>query len=302
MSKDKNQDQDKIIKKYKDSEGLTVEEMNFGLWLSENRRLITKIIVAFLMAVCAFFFIYSAYAYILYFMSSQQANNLLADTAGQIISRSVTTNLVVNNVQVLKSGPNYDLIVEITNPNDKFNANFNYCFLRSNTNLLCGQSFILPGATKYVLALNQDLSAGTSGLEFKITTTSWQRVDLHLIPDWNQYAAARLNFSVTNINFSAAGLNNLSGKLNLNSLEFTVTNQSPYSYYEVPVNIFLYNNATLIGVNRYTFDNFLAGESHQAKLTWNGSLDNVTRTVVVPDVNIADNSIFINYTGNTSGQ
>ena len=36
------------LNKYKDSEGLSIQKMNFGLWLAENREHISKTFIIFL--------------------------------------------------------------------------------------------------------------------------------------------------------------------------------------------------------------------------------------------------------------
>lgn len=302
MSKDKNYRTDQDLKKYHDLGGLTIKEMNFGLWLSEKKHLMKKIALFFLFAVVIFFVVYSAYGYVFYFLQTKNANNLLADNAGTIAYHAQIDALAPDAIQIFKNNDRYDLAVNIKNSNDKYNASFGYCFTKGGADIACGQSFILPGGNKYVLALNQELAAGAGGLEFKITSAGWQRVDVHQIPDWSQYAAARLNFSITNINFSNASASGLSAKVPLNTLEFTITDQSSYGYYEVPVNIFFYNNDNLVGVNNYLFKNFKAGETRRAALTWPGDLGGVKSVVIVPDLNIIDNKIFLNYSGAAAAQ
>lgn len=302
MSKEKNLSSDQSLKKYKGLNSVSVDEMNFGLWMAEKRSLLKKIGLAFLFAVALFFVIYSVYGYVIYFLQTQATNNLLADDSGTILYHAQIAPLTPDTLQVFKNNDHYDLAVNIKNPNDKYNASFSYCFTSSGADLLCGQSFVLPGGSKYVLALNQALNQGAGGLEFKITGTTWSRVDAHLIPDWTQYAAARLNFSVSNINFSNASQSGLSAKVPMNSLDFTVSNVSAYGYYEVPFNILFYNDQTLVGVNSFRFQNFKAGETRQANLTWAGNLEGVKGVVITPDLNIADSSIYLNYSGNTASQ
>lgn len=297
MVKDKNPDADKGLKNYHDLGGLTVEEMNFGLWLSEKKHLMKKIAFFFLLAVTIFFVVYSVYAYTLYFLQSREAKNLFADPAGEIVYRSVISDLEPSNLQVFQNSNRYDLAVNVRNPNDKYISSFSYCFTLAAVDIVCGRTFLLPGASKYVLVLNQELPAGASGLEFKITGANWQRVDAHRIPDWSQYAASRLNFAIANINFSHAAENSLTAKVPLNSLAFTITNQSSYGYYEVPVSILFYNGDSLVGVNNYLFKDFKSGETRRAELTWSGNLEGVKGVVIVPDLNISDDKIFLNYSG-----
>jgi hypothetical protein len=56
MAKDKYQS-DEDLKKFKDLSGISLREMKIGLWLSENRQLLTRLLTIFLILLSAFFFI-----------------------------------------------------------------------------------------------------------------------------------------------------------------------------------------------------------------------------------------------------
>ena len=310
MSKDKKLNPDQDLKRYHDGDGVSLGGMNFGLWLANNRRRLLTIVVILLIAVCAFFFIYSAYNYAVYFLAGN-ANDQSANESMALSPRQVTTDLEIAAPQIFKGDEHYDLTVKLTNPNDKFSANFNYCFnpaglsadqtastaTSTDAGAVCGSGFILPGATKYVLALGQDLGVNPDNLDFKITNISWQRFDAHQIPNWNDFSSSRLDFAVSDINFTPAASNNLSAKIGLNNLEFNVKNQTAYGYYAAPLNILFFSGAELVGVNRYLLTNFLAGESRAVAISWPGNLRGVDRTEITPDINILDDSVYLKYQG-----
>ncbi len=296
MSKDKNS-QEIDLNKYKDLSGVSLEEMNFGLWLSENRKKIMRIVVIALIAISAFFFIYSSYNYVIYFLNSSDKNDAALVRNNVVSQRKVVSDMVVASPQVFKSGEAYDLAVNVKNPNDKFSTHFNYCFVVNEKDLGCGSSFILPGEGKSVTALGQKIDTASPLVAFKLTSISWQRVDTHTIPDWSSFASGRLNFSLENINLSLAGESGLSEKVGLDSLEFTITNRTAYGYYEVPLAISFYRGSELIGVNKYVLQNFLAGESRPVRLSWIGGLGDVSRTEIRPELDLLDNNIYLKYQG-----
>lgn len=296
MAKDKNSletDKEIDLKKYDDPSGLSLEEMNFGLWLSEHRPKFIKALIIFLIILSAGLFIYSSYNYVIYLMSGNPASLAITNLVNS--PRQVAADLVIAPTQVFMTGDQADLATLITNPNAKFTATFSYCFQVAGQNVDCGQSYILPGDNKYIMALGKSLGSGAVSATLQVSNIFWQRIDGHKIPDWAAYSQSRLNLPVSAINFSPAAQSGLSNQINLNSLTFTVANQTAYSYYQVPLDILLFNGSQLIGVNRYYLENFLTGTSRNVKLVWPGDLNGVSQTQIVPDLNILDNSIYLPY-------
>lgn len=296
MSKNENLDKDIDLKQYRDQNGVSLREMNFGLWLAEHHRQLIKIVIVFLVAISAFFFIYSSYNYIIYFLSGDSNNQIVNDN---LLSspRKITSDLEIAPLRIFKSNARYDLAVKITNPNDKFMATFNYCFRQADKDIICGDGFILPSEEKYILGLGQDLVGSQNEAAFTITDIFWRRIDSRRIPMWDDFAESRLNFAVFNLNFSSTESSGLSEKIGLNTLEFTIKNQTAYSYYEAPLNITLFSGSELVGVNRYLLNNFLAGDERQIRISWPGNLRAVNRTEVKPDINIMDDGAYLKYQG-----
>jgi len=303
MSKDKNptagQGTDNDLEKYRDSSGVSLKEMNFGLWVSENRRRLKNILVAILIAACTFFLVFSAYSYIVYFLEKPAADNLFAQTLNNVAPLPLTQDLSVGPLLVFTSGAKYDLVVEVKNPNPRFSGIFEYCFSTAAADLFCARSFILPDQTKYVLSLGQTLSVAPSDLTFKIKSIAWSRVNAHDIPDWPSFLAARLNVNISNLRFAAAS-SGRSGEIDLSTVQFDVRNDSAYGYYEGPLNILIYNGSSLVGVNRYIISNFQAGETRHVNLTWSGSFNRSDTVVVTPDINVLDDSQYLKYQGESA--
>lgn len=284
------------LNKYKDSEGLSIQKMNFGLWLAENRGNISKAFTVFLVLLSAGFFIYSSYSFFRYFASAPQ--NSLFDQSVELVSpRNIVQEMEIGSPQVFVNDKKYDLAVNLKNPNSRFFGVLNYCFSQNELNINCGQNFILPSEEKYVLALGQALTEGQSQIVFKITSIQWERIDLHLIPDWTSYLANRLNIGFEGVHFSSPSESGLSEKINLNTLYFEVINNSSFGYYEVPLNILIFNGSELVAVNRYLLKDFLAGEKRQVNLSWPGDFRNVTKIDIQPDLNILEESVFSKYQG-----
>lgn len=295
MKKDKKDNID--LSKYNDLSGVSLKEMNFGLWLSKNRKLFFRLIIGILVVISAFFFIYSSYHYVVYFLTGKTTENLMELNNLLPSRRNIAENIIIAQPQIFKSGQNYDIAVKISNPNDKFTANFNYCFNQGTENVICNTSFILPGEEKYILSLNKELPAPSVPVEFVIENLFWQRVDAHNIPDWEKFKTERFNFSIENLHFASASESGLSERLSLNALEFNINNNSAFSFYEAPLNILLYNGSELVGVNRYLVTDFLADQQETVRIAWSDNLPIVSRVEVAPEINILDDSVYLKYQG-----
>ena len=293
--KDENNLDEKKLRDF-DAGGLSLWKMNFGLWLVENRPKIGKFVVIFLVFLSAFFFIFSAYQYIRYYLAGDPNEGLSAENLVQS-PRQVTEELRIEPLQVFSSAQKTDLAVAITNPNAKFLATFRYCFRQVESEIACGSDFILPGGKKHVLALGLPLR-DVANLTFALEEVSWRRISARQIADWEGYASERLRFSVSDLQFVPAHRSELSGKVELNSLALKVANNSPYGYYQVPVNLLFYSQSRLLGVNRYVLNNFLSGQQRSVNLSWSAPLSAVDRIETEFSVNVMDEAVYLPYRGN----
>lgn len=297
MPKDKNYEQGIDLKKYQSENNVSLSEMNIGLWLSEKRDFLTRLLIIFLILVSAGFFIYSAYQYFIYFKNGSDKAPLVDNNV--VSPRNLITDLKIDPPQFFKNGNQYDLTVKITNPNDKFSANFDACFNLSGNEFTCAKAFILPSETKYVFALAKEVKDDVKTLSFNAKNIAWQRIDAHTIPSWTDFSAARLNFAFADINFYSIADGNYNVQNSGNILEFNAKNLSSYSYYDLPLNIALFDGAQLVSVNVYHLQNFLSGETRNIKINWPGNYRNI-RAEIVPDLNILDDAVYLKYQGSTT--
>ncbi len=301
----KNKDRDKSdidLKKYEDLDGLSLQKINFGLWLSLNRRKIMRLVVIFLIIVAAASLLYSSYNYIFYFLYGRQADNELVQSLAESqvdnqAYREANTPqaLIASDVSVFAVRGKYDFLVSLENPNLRHFSAFQYCLENAaGEQIVCGNSFILPNSQKYLLLIGQEFDKAPGNLRFVATGLSWQRLNAHDVPDWASYASTRLNFQLEGVKYSAPE----SGHKNpFHSLQFSIKNNSPYNFSSVPVNIILWNGDRIVGANYYHLDNLLSAEKRNVVLSWPSAGEKVTRVEVVPDLNILDNNIYLPYRG-----
>ncbi|PKM88742.1 hypothetical protein CVU83_01125, partial [Candidatus Falkowbacteria bacterium HGW-Falkowbacteria-2] len=268
------------LNKYDDREGLTISRMHFGLWLSENRRKITRGVVIFLIVASAAMFIYSSYNYVFYYLHGRDADNqLVVDLSASLIDSQAYRE--ANAPKPLDIGPvttfaidgKYDFLVSLKNVNEKHYSNFQYCLVAGEEELACGGSFILPDSEKNLLIPSVRSEVRPSNVRLVIADLFWQRLNTHLIPNWSDYQSQRLNVAVSDLKY-----NNLTP--GFHNLSFKVKNNSPYSYLTLPLSIVLYNGQAPSGINIYNIDKFYSGEEREVNLSWRAAGERVTRADV----------------------
>jgi hypothetical protein len=247
-----------------------------------------------LIIISSFFFIYSSYNYAVYFITGKtdiQTETFVSSP------RNLIKEMVLGEIKAFRAVESSDLAIKINNPNDNFQAEFEYCFEVDGQETACGSSFIFPQEDKYLLALNQAGVSSANQILLKVKDIFWSRINKRVIPDWPEFYTNHLDFLVENIEFSGATQSGLSEKVNLNSLQFNISNNTAFSYYEVPLNILLFSNNNLVGVHRYLLDNFISGEKRLIRLSWPADLESVSRVEISPDLNITSDEVFRKYQG-----
>jgi len=250
------------LNKYEDLEGMTLNKMKFGLWLSLNRKRIWRFIIIALIAISALMFVYSIYNYAYYFLYGRQADkNLLNEITSYQVDlntyRDVNSpkDLVIGSISTFSVQGEYDFLIPLTNSNLKHTGTFNYCLQASDdTNIFCGSGFILPGTNKNIIIVGQELKAKPQNTKLVISDLFWRRLNAHTIPDWQAYQNEHLNLQISNLKYSAP----VNGsKSPFHTLSFMATNFSSYHFARLPLDILLYNGNSLSGINIYNLDIFL---------------------------------------------
>ena len=295
MSNDKSPKKTIDLNKYEDPTDLSPKNLELGLWIASNRKLIYKIIVIILATTAAIFLLYAGYGYIHYFIFGQEQDKVLQqDNSGLDLAnyrlQNKPTDLLISQPRVIANNTGSDFIVHLKNSNTNQSANFDYCFTASG-NQACGTGFILPSEEKDILLINSNVKAATGIADFKLNNIVWQKLKAGEIPDWNTFRTKRFNFSVTEPKFS-------SYDGNINYLEFSITNNSSYSYFEVPLNIVISSGNEVMAVNRFIIEGLNSQETKAVRLSWPEAANLSGVIKVTPELNLLNTSIYKPYSSN----
>lgn len=171
----------------------------------------------------------------------------------------------------------YDFVAKVFNPNTSYGASDVEYELNGGHDSF----YILPGQTRYVVLIGlKDNSSGQNlKADMKIKSADWQNVNTNDIP----------HFSVQSQNFLDK------------ALEATIFNDSHYDFDNVDVSVVLFDaGGNIIGVNKTVIRTFDSKTNRYFKVGWPaGSLVGQPDKInIEPLTNIINNSNFIQNYGN----
>lgn len=289
------------IPAYRDESGLSTRRLDWGLRFIRHRKTVVVFLIWFLIGAGVGTLGYSLYSFAHYLIvgraQDQKVYEDLTATPLPIPGRTLDAPLSYPQARILlNAGTRGDIIVPVTNPNTRSAARFDYFFRVNGGEIGRRSDYILPGETKYLLALGQPLAAGTSEAELVIENYGLKRVDAHAIPDWAAYRAERINFAISDARFVPGASSGLSEKVSVGEAGFTIVNRSPYGYRRLRLILLLKNNGDVVGANEYIIENFRSGETRSPRISWTGNIPVVSQVEVIPDLDILDANSYLKYT------
>lgn len=293
------------IGRYKDPAGLTLQKMSIGLWLVANRKNFRALLIIFLsliIAFCAILFVYSFGRQIFFGMKADR--NIFLGMSGynrelfENLKKNPLKDLVFSPPEAIKTGDNrYDFYVKASNPNERHWAHFSYVFSVNGEKTRSSESFILPGESKYLILLGEDLRTAGRAPSFAITDILWQEIDFQRYPNWKNYVKDRLNVAIDGINYIPSQSGGLSEKISINTLDFNAANNTAFNYWDFSFMALLFDGDRVVGVNRYTVDRFYSGQKRSIGITWPEEIGRVSDVLVVPEIDITRDDIYIRFDG-----
>ncbi|KKW37128.1 MAG: hypothetical protein UY81_C0003G0008 [Candidatus Giovannonibacteria bacterium GW2011_GWA2_53_7] len=184
----------------------------------------------------------------------------------------------------------YDFVGFVTNPNEDWWAEFTYQFSYGTDAVTESDvAFVYPGESRAILALGVE-GARPTNVKLRLLDLDWHRIDPHATPNFPSWKTDHVNLSVTNATFTSLEAGS-SGVLGRSS--FSVTNNSGYGYWSLPMTILLKHGSAIVGVHSTILDQFEAGETRQVDLSWFQAFPTIDVIEAVPTLNIFDASVYM---------
>lgn len=310
-STDKSLDDIKVIndrgrlEQYQDLSGISVKQLDKSLWWVENLKFIKRTIYWFILSLGALSWLYTLGSFAYYWGFGMKTDNELLSSMtissnlhSQVLARQSNALVPVGNTVVLTSSPGkYDLITMMLNQSTNFQALIEYNFLVNGTTTRTETTFVNPAEEKYLNSLGFESGEPVNSAELKIVSLRWQRINKHDIPNWSEFRQNHLNFAISGAKYLSSRDSGLTDKMGIGSAEFTIVNNTPYNYYRLPLNVYLYSMNEVVSVAQENVDLFYSGETRNIRINIAGSFNQVDRVEVQPNINIINDDIYIKFKG-----
>ncbi len=184
-----------------------------------------------------------------------------------------------------------DMLVEITNPNEKWAATFTYRFNIGGVLTPERNGFILPMSQSYLTELGYTPETNARTAQLAVENIEWQRVT----PDdvgmsYTEFAERRLDFSFDEITYE----NNIEfGSQKIGQTALILNNHAPFGYWNVSLTVILYRADRPVGVTTITEHELRPGESRPLHINWFDNISGVSKTEIRANVNILDDSNYL---------
>lgn len=291
------------LERYHDEDGLSVTKMEIGLFWIKNRVMFRNVfffILAFIGIVTWSVFFYTFGNYLIFGIRSdnKMAANIVETKpiSHEETLKQMPKNLIIEQGEIMPGNSNrYDLAASVTNPNERHWASVEYFFQLDSGKSISQTSFILPGETKLLAISGAELDSVPTEANLVIAKTEWIFFNAKTVPDYKAFSQARINFLVEDKKFTPAKGSILSEKLNINNLEFNITNKSDFNYWAMPLQVIIRTSTGLGGVKSYVLEKFNSGDKRFVSISFPGQIGLVREIEIVPDLNIFDKNNYMDF-------
>ncbi|MFA6427959.1 MAG: hypothetical protein WCW02_00240 [Candidatus Buchananbacteria bacterium] len=187
-------------------------------------------------------------------------------------------------VQVL-GGKNskYDLVAEVYNPNEEWEAYVTYQFLSGGNLLTKKTAFVLPQERKSIFSLGEKITNAPE-VSFQMIKVEWHRRAQAKV--WQD---ERLRFTITDLTVNRE---NYGSDLVLTGVKFKVTNNSIFNFWQVGFIVKYGTGGSLSAINYVATQELASGQTKEIQTSWLGSLPAGLAAEVTAEVDIFDESVY----------
>lgn len=277
---------------------LSEKQLDLAYWYVTHKLQIRKILIGLFIAVDV---IICLIPIVLFIVNYESMRNTLQEQVQDLQNNLILSQytkayeaqkLKSTGISIVKrSDGSIDAMAKITNPNtDWYVKSFDYKFIFGDQESEVSSTFILPGQEKYIMAFNIETASAASA-RLEVSNIKWKRILIKEIPNIEEYIIDRTAFEVADIEQIS------SARTNFTKTVFNLTNNTAYNYWEVELNILLYQQSRLVGINNIVAKQLMSGEQRQIEVGWAGSLPAVNKVVVDPQVDIFDPDSYMEFAG-----
>lgn len=224
------------------------------------------------------------------------------------LTREIASNQLVlstlenDRPQSMASGPvlmfqntdgRFDVAVDLQNPNPQWWAEFDYHFVLAGEATPVRSGFIMPQSETVLTQLGylpKNRAGGAAQAQIAVDNIRWHRLDPSQLPTgYEPYLRQRFNVQFENIDHQAA----LSSGASVSRTSFDVVNRGAFGYWSLDLAVKAYRGEQIVGIHRITLANLQPNETRHVDLDWFDGVPALTRTEIIPIINLLDASVYL---------
>ncbi len=277
---------------------LTNQQLGFGYWYVTHKLALKRILTVSLIVIDVALVAYVLFLLILNLGIRQPQHDaaiatLLTDggfaSIGAARDTQLPRNIQISGIETLASGAFADIIATLVNPNQKWGATFTYSFALASGTTRARTGFVFPGETKRIYDLN--VENGTTVTSVNLSNVTWMREN-----NFAALYAARISpLAFSDIQYIPAQELQVSDKVPVSRVRFTVGNNTAYNYRDPGFTVILLSGTSIAGISSIFTDQLLSGERKTLEVTWFTRLPRVTTVQVIPEINILDPNVYLKF-------
>ncbi len=278
---------------------LTTGELKMASWWVKNRPLVRRLGYGSLIALCILLWGYALWglldAVAISYPTESRIPRDIALNQQRLASLESDRpqDVSLSDVSVFSTTDNrFDMAVELTNPNPMWWAEFDYKFSLSGEETPFRSGYVLPNSTQILTELGyKPKSAGGSSASLVIENVRWHRVDPAFVgASYDEFSKKRFAIEADNVTYDT---NIVLGTRAVGQTSFTLANKSSYGFWSVDLVVRLSRGPSVVAVNKITISNLQPGEKRPIQLVWLDNLPGITKTEVIPQVNLLDPKAYL---------
>ncbi|MDO8676484.1 MAG: hypothetical protein Q7K16_02430 [Candidatus Azambacteria bacterium] len=288
------------FRQYQDAAGdFGSKELAKALWYVRHEVVIHRLFVFGLILFVIFSWGFSLYRLAEYLIVGRSYDRQLEAAATNFINywpgheRFAPQAVGIVSTVVVPGGVNkFDLITELSNPNNRWLVEFFYHYVVDGEPTAPRLGRLLPGENKPIVWFGLERSNAPNGAELIIEDVNWKRISNKEVADTIAWQAERLDFSVSNLVFVRAD-SIATSSASADIIKFTIFNKSAYSYKAPKFYAGLYNNSALAGLVPFSLSELPSLESREIDLRSFAPNLQVTEIKIFPQINPYDQAEFL---------
>ena len=281
------------------SGGFTPGELQMASWWVKNRLMLRKLGYGSLIAVCAAFWGYVLWGFLdAYAISYPRESRITRDIAVNLqllssLESDRPQNLGLSDVGVFANTDNrFDMEVAVTNPNAQWWAEFNYRFNLSGEDTPLRSGYVLPGGEQHATEVGfKPTTRGGRSATFEIVNLRWHRVDPSMVgSSYPDFATQRQALEFRDLTYDT---DLTVGNRKVGQTSFTLVNNGAFGYWNLELFVRLYRGSLPVAISSLTVANLSPGEKRPMQIVWLDNPSSVSKTEIIPQVNLLDPAAYL---------